>query len=96
MSGLLSWLSRPIEAGSDSGLNNLGLIGAAFRDLGSQLNGGEAGALDSFQARARRQGLQKQKMEPQRPLVSEFRLKPSDIQPPDMSAQIRKLITTLP
>jgi hypothetical protein len=93
------WLLRPLsdDPNAARGHNNLGLIGAALKDAGMHLNGEETGALDSFQARARRPGLQKQKLGPQQPLVSEFRLKPFAIQPPtDMNAQIRELITTLP
>ena len=53
--GLLDWLDAPIGMpDASAGMNNLGLIGAALRDVGSSLNGNTPSALDSFHVHAQR------------------------------------------
>lgn len=53
--GLLDWLNAPVDmSDASAGMNNLGLIGATLRDVGSSLNGGAPSALDSYYARAQK------------------------------------------
>ena len=53
--GLFDWLNAPLDiSGASDGINNLGLIGATLRDVGSSLNGQEPSALDSYYTRAQK------------------------------------------
>lgn len=53
--GLLDWFNAPLDiSGASDGINNLGLIGATLRDVGSSLNGQQPSALDSYYTRAQK------------------------------------------
>ncbi len=53
--GLFDWLNAPLDiSGASDGINNLGLIGATLRDVGSSLNGQQSSALDSYYTRAQK------------------------------------------
>src|SRR5688572_31031746 len=55
--GLFDWLNAPLDiSGASDGINNLGLIGATLRDVGSSLNGQQSSALDSYYTRAQKMG----------------------------------------
>jgi hypothetical protein len=53
--GLFDWFNAPLDiSGASDGINNLGLIGATLRDVGSSLNGQQSSALDSYYTRAQK------------------------------------------
>lgn len=67
--GLLDWLNGPLDiSDASAGINNLGLIGATLRDVGSSLSGQQPSALDSYYARA-----QKASDRPEPSLSGDFR-----------------------
>ncbi len=96
MTGLFDWFFTPVKAEPGAGINNLGLIGATLKDVGSQLNGGEASALESFQTRARRLG---ERVPPERDshdVKSSRPLSARDIRPIGLEQRIRALVKSLP